>query len=393
MKKKKLYIILCLILTVTLSGCIEEYQADIPANDSELLVVEGTICSSELNTFILSRTQGIYSDKELGLVDGAKVSVHGSDGSVYIAEGYYGIYLCQVGVLDPDEEYYLHIEYDGEVYESEPQKPLRTEKIADVCGVQNTPDSNIDILVTPDAPFDPNKANYYSWTCDETWEVHSDYTTTVYYDLFLGKGVFNDKQFPSRGWKDATRNTVMVGSSTNYEGQHIQKLKIYDIDNSDERIFYRYSGLVHQRAISKAEYEYVLAQQQASSEMGGLFTPQSSAPLTNIRCLTSSKHVIGFVGCSLNTNVYRFFLDADDFSIYYPRQEDTRLWVEDPSDMYCCRLVEEEGMFLCVWQDERLSGGKLKTAWAHEEQLDVRYKGAYIEEPYFWSLTEDDINQ
>jgi hypothetical protein len=50
-------------------------------------------------------------------------------------------------------------------------------------------------------------------------------------------------------------------------------------------------------------------------------------------------------------------------------------------------------MFLCVWQDERLSGGKLKTAWAHEEQLDVRYKGAYIEEPYFWSLTEDDINQ
>jgi predicted NUDIX family NTP pyrophosphohydrolase len=61
--------------------------------------------------------------------------------------------------------------------------------------------------------------------------------------------------------------------------------------------------------------------------------------------------------------------------------------------MYCRRLVEEEGMFLCVWQDERLSGGKLKTAWAHEEQLDVRYKGAYIEEPYFWSLTEDDINQ
>ena len=393
MKKKKLYIILCLILTVTLSGCIEEYQADIPANDSELLVVEGTICSSELNTFILSRTQGIYSDKELGLADGAKVSVHGSDGSVYIAEGYNGIYLCQVGVLDPDEEYYLHIEYDGEVYESEPQKPLRTEKIADVCGVQNTPDSNIDILVTPDAPFDPNKANYYSWTCDETWEVHSDYTTTVYYDLFLGKGVFNDKQFPSRGWKDAIQTTVMVGSSTNYEGQHIQKLKIYDIDNSDERVFYRYSGLVHQRAISKAEYEYVLAQQQASSEMGGLFTPQPSAPLTNIRCLTSSKHVIGFVGCSLNTNVYRFFLDADDFSIYYPRQEDTRLWVENPSDMYCCRLVEVEGMFLCVWQDERLSGGKLKTAWAHEEQLDVRYKGAYIEEPYFWSLTEDDINQ
>ena len=398
MIKNKLYIIICLILSVTLSGCIEEYQADIPTKDSDLLVVEGTICSSKMNMFILSHTKEINSDKELSddileMVDDGKVSVRGSDGSVFIADGYYGIYLCNVGDLNPDVEYYLHIEYDGEVYESEPQKPLRTEKIADVCGVQNTPDSNIDILVTPDTPFDPNKENYYSWTCDETWEVHSDYTTTVYYDLFQGKGVFNDKQFPSRGWKDATRNTVMVGSSTNYEGQHIQKLKIYDIDHSDERVFYRYSGLVHQRAISKAEYEYVLAQQQASSDMGGLFTPQPSAPLTNIRCLTSSKHVIGFVGCSLNTNEYRFFLDADDFSIYYPRKEDTRLWVEDPNEMYCRRLVEEEGMFLCVWQDERLSGGKLITAWAYEEQLDVRYKGAYIEEPDFWSTTKDDSEQ
>ena len=233
--------------------------------------------------FILSHTKEINSDKELSddileMVDDAKVSVRGSDGSVFIADGYYGIYLCNVGDLNPDVEYYLHIEYDG------------------------------DILVTPDTPFDPNKENYYSWTCDETWEVHSDYTTTVYYDLFQGKGIFKMHQFPERGWKDATRNTVMVGSSTNYEGQHIQKLKIYDIDHSDERVFYRYSGLVHQRAISKAEYEYVLAQQQASSDMGGLFTPQPSAPLTNIRCLTSSKHVIGFVGCSLNTGRMKDYL-------------------------------------------------------------------------------------
>ena len=43
-----------------------------------------------------------------------------------------------------------------------------------------------------------------------------------------------------------------------------------------------------------------------------------------------------------------------------------------------------EGYFLCVWQDDRLSGGDLKTAWAYEYQLDVRFKGAYIEEPDFW---------
>ena len=93
--------------------------------------------------------------------------------------------------------------------------------------------------------------------------------------------------------------------------------------------------------------------------------------------------MIGFVGCSLNTSDYRFFLDADDFSIYYPYREDARLWYEDPSPALCRRLLNE-GLFLCVWKDERMSGGKLLTAWAYEYQLDVRFKGAYIEKPEFW---------
>ena len=45
-----------------------------------------------------------------------------------------------------------------------------------------------------------------------------------------------------------------------------------------------------------------------------------------------------------------------------------------------------QGMYLCEWDDERLFGGKLKTAWALDYQLDIRLRGAYIEEPDFWSL-------
>ena len=150
-------------------------------------------------------------------------------------------------------------------------------------------------------------------------------------------------------------------------------------------MYYRYSGLIHQRAISKAEYEYEIAQRQANSEMGGLFTPLPSALPTNIHCLTSHKHVIGFVGCSLNTTEHRFFLNAKDFSIYRPPQRDSRLWFENPSDEDCCRLVRS-GLYLCNWQDERWEpGGALRTSWAYRYQLDVRSKGAYIEEPDFWS--------
>ena len=374
-----------MVCVCSLSGCVEEYEADISSEYSDILVVEGTICSSKMNKFILSRTQEVNSVNIPQMVKGARVSVHGSDGTEYLAQEADGYYSCWIGALIPDADYYLHIEIDGEVYESEPQKPLPTEEIADVTVEQNTKESNLDVLVTTGVPFDSNKANYYSWTYDETWEVHPDYTTVIYFDTKIMAPVYKPDQFPVRGWKDATSSTIMVGTTINYEGQHIRRLKLYDIDRGDERMYYRYSGLIHQRAISKAEYEYELARRQASTEMGGLFTPLPSALPTNIRCLTSDKHVIGFVGCSLNTSEHRFFLETQDFSINHPQHKDARLWLNDCNETVCCRMVLEEHMYLCEWEDERYKPqGKLRTAWAHSYQLDVRLRGAYAEKPDFW---------
>lgn len=387
--KKSIYLVLGLMMGVLMTGCIEEYEADIPEEDTDLLVVEGAICSGNMNKFILSSTQAINSSEPLRMVTGAKVTVRGSDGSEYVTQAADGYYSCWIDALSPEVDYYLHIEVNGEVYESEPQKPIRTEKIAEVIGVQNAPESQIDVLVTPEVPIDADKANYYSWTYDETWEVHADYTTNMYFDKVEMRRMYDSRQFPEVGWKDGTGRTIMVGSSTSYEGQHIRQLKMYDLDRSNERVYYMYSGLVHQRAITKAEYEYELARRQAGSEMGGLFTPQPSALPTNIRCLTSQKHVIGFVGCSLNTSEYRFFLDAKDYSIEIPKKEDSRIWIDNCNEEICAKMVDK-GLFLCVWEDNRISFGTLKTAWATEKQLDVRYKGAYIERPDFWPVEEED---
>ena len=384
--QKSLYYVLCLMVCVcTLSGCIEEYEADIPSEDSDLLVVEGSICASQLNKFVLSRTQPVNSSNVPRMVTGAKVIVRGTDGSEYQTQAANDYYSCQIGALNPDVEYYLHIETNGEVYESEPQRPLSTEKISEVNVLQETPESSLDVLVTPDAPFDPNKLNYYSWTYEETWEVHPDYTTQIYFDITTSSAVFDPNQFPSRGWKSAAGTTILVSSSASYEGQHIRRVKLYDIDHSNERMYYKYSGLVHQRAISKAEYEYELARRQTSTEMGGLFTPLPSALPTNIHCLTSDKHVIGFVGCSLNTSEYRFFLVPKDYSIDHPYKKDARKWLDDCNEQDCYRMVTKEGMYLCEWKDERYKpGGTLQTAWAYDYQLDVRLHGATDMKPDYW---------
>ena len=390
--KKTIYYVLCLMMGMsTLTGCIEKYEADIPTDETGLLVVEGTITPGE-NKFILQRTTALDSYYSYLVVDDAWVVVRGTDGSEYRTEGDYGTFTCTIDELNPNVQYYLHIETDGEVYESDPQTPLRTEKIAEVRGDQSTPRSDIDILVTPAEPFDNSKINYYTWTYEETWEVHPEYNTFVYYDVENMQCVKNNHLlYPERGWKDAASSSIMVGSSTNYDAQHIQQLKIYDISRESEKMYVRYSGLVHQRAISKAEYEYELARRQAGSEMGGLFTPQPSALPTNIHCLTSKKHVIGFVGCALNTSEYRFFLEPKDYSIYHPIDKDKRRWVEAPSADECVELVKS-GLHLCEWDDTYMSPEGvpiLQTAWAYEYLLDVRLRGAYIEEPDFWHLTEN----
>ena len=216
-----------------------------------------------------------------------------------------------------------------------------------------------------------------------------EYTTEMYYDTALKTCVkVGYSLYPERGWKDAKSSVILVGASTNYADHHIQQLKLYDISRSSERIYYRYSGLVHQRTISRSEYEYELARRQASSEMGGLFTPLPSMLPTNIHCLTSGKHVIGFVGCSLNTSEYRFFLRASQFSIHHPYFGDTRLWAVNPSEDYCQQLINR-GMLLCEWEDPLTSSdGMLHTAWAYNYQLDVRLKGAYAEEPDFWNIED-----
>jgi hypothetical protein len=380
-----------LVSACTLTSCIEEYNADISAEDSNLLVVEGTICAEQQNRFYLTRTQALNSSTPPRSVTGAKVSVRGSDGSEYQALAASGYYACQLGQLNPDATYYLHIETDGEIYESEPQQPLRTEKIAEIRGVQNTPYSNIDVLVTPADPFASSEPKYYMWTYDETWQVYPDYMTTMYYDTEIQGPVFISNPFPWYGWVDATGSTNTVGASTSYDNQHIRNLKIYDIGRNNVRMYHRYSGLVHQRAISKGEYEYELARRQASTEMGGLFTPLPSTLPTNIHCLTSNKHVIGFIGCSMNTSDYRFFLNGSEFNIHHPTINDARRWLENPNAGDCLHMVKL-GFYLCEWViPEMADDGKLHTAWATIQQLDVRYKypGAYIEEPDFWSLQEN----
>ena len=429
-----------------MTGCVEEFEADLPDDDTQLLVVDGTICSNLHNQFHLTWSSMIKNEighngtvsferpyeKPLP-VNGAKVTICGTDGSVYECkediqtertpkEGYYdpyselyvyyddeygnvhfseveefnevrystGVYSCDVPELKPDVSYYLTIKYWDDVYQSTPEKPIRTPDIESLEYFQKDSLSDVEVLLTTDAPDDPDKTTFFTWDYSETWELRPSRTTRMYFDV--GDYIYFDNRFiteyykllyPKYGWKTADSNGILIESTAHYAGGKLNRYQIVSIPRDDERISWNYSHKLTLRAISKDEYEYAMECRQAGWEMGGLFTPQPSVMPTNIRCLTSSKKVLGYVGCAQNIVTKRIYIDGTKVSRVLPESPVRILNECDESD--CFKMIWDGWLLYSYTKsiDASTGEGKIGTHWVHAGDLDVRRRGADTVKPEY----------
>lgn len=398
---------LCAVMGIfMLTGCVEEFEADLPSDDTNLLVVEGTIVSDSTCVFTLSRSRDIndksyyQGDYDLGInwnlitytpVENAVLVVRGTDGSEYAAyEEAGGKYCCAIPRLDPQVSYYVSIKDGDDVYQSTPMKPLHTAAIDSVEYYQKDSLSNVDILISTAKPDDASSPVYYKWEYDETWEVRPLRKTSIMYDVDKHDVIYCYGQsiYPERGWLFSKGITEMVESSVHYAGGQFLKYKLFDIALTDTRIFHYYSTKVVQRAISKEEYEYNQACTQAGWDMGGLFTPQPSAIPSNIKCTTSSKRAIGFVGCSGNVSIQRLYIDGSKVFIIDNRYSSyIKLVNPDPED---CQSMLSQGMVLYIWEDNRVIHGDLVTYWGYNYDFDVRLHGATTVQPDYMPPFDED---
>ena len=396
--KNILPVIVCLFV---MTGCVEEFEVELPESETHLLVVNGTICSSQYNQFHLTWSTSLENANEgkknntssletVRPVLNAIVTVCGTDGSRYECrdEGAEygnptGVYACNLPELNPDVSYYLDINCRTDIYRSSPEKPIHTPDVEALEYFQKDSLSDVEVLLTTDTPDDPNKTSYYTWDYSETWEIRPTRTTSIYFDIehMTRLMLTKDKMYPKRGWKFGRNETILAGSTIHYAGGRFSKYQLLDISRDDERVSWYYCFDLRQRAISKAEYEYETACRQAGWEMGGLFTPQPSALPSNIRCTTSSKRVIGYVGCSQNMAYKRMYIDGTTISRILPQPNKlTRL--DDCSEVDCMRMTQE-GKVLYDWNDGRRADLPLVTIWGEPVDFDVRLRGATIERPYY----------
>lgn len=377
---KKLYIVF-MLLSLFMTSCIEEYNAELPTSESNLLVVEGTIISDTVSTFYLSLTTPVNSSLGKKDVNDATIQLKGDDGTqidaAFVADGKYEVNTPKLG---ENNKYYITVNYGGDTYESGALKPFPSTPIQNVEFNQNTQDANVDILLTTAVPDNPSEVQYYRWTYKETWEMHPEYYSHWYYSP-LDKSIHEKVNlYPSRGWKSASSRDIIASSSAYYGNNQIQEYKLYDIDRSDDRLYVLYSTNVMQRSLTKAEYEYETERKKISSDMGGLFTPQPSALPTNIHCMTSSKRALGYVGCALNVQHYRLFIYPDKISVNHKY---TCTTVNNSDEHYPGdQTMYDRGYLIADYYE--LPGAPIEIGWSKPTCVDITYKGCTKDKPSFW---------
>lgn len=381
--KYNYFILISSILSLFLfSSCIEEFNDEIPQEQSNLLVVQGQVVSQGYTYLELSRSLPLEPDSETFKrtegdltipVKYAKVSLRGTDGSETPFNSIYSYYYLQeTPQLKPDVAYYVRIETNGDIFESIPEKPVESADIDSVEYYQPTKESNVDILITTAPKKNSDKPIYFEWGFFETWEVRPMYFSVFAYDIENRKIINRFDLYPARGWGSATRKRK-VESTVQYSNQQLKKYKLFDIARTDERLFYNYYVNISQRAISKGEYEYLLACQKANSQMGGLFSPQASTLPTNIRCTNGSKLAIGYIGISNQVIYKEFYIKGDSVSTKKPKAPYINI-TSNPSANLCETLWSEHNRIIRLNPDPYNPDWCQSLWWVPEEYVDLRIR-------------------
>jgi len=376
-------------------------------------VVEGSIRSGEKCTFYLTNSvsvnnasSGVYNSEILSVLD-AEVSVLGEDGTCYTSHLDGSEYQVQVGQLNPNVRYWLEIKTTSDgTFESSHEYPTPTPAIDSLSFRQNKEDGKVLILLGTSSPK-ADEPIYLQWSYEEAWEIYTPYCATwafeprdkygSYYAPSLTKATTGENgsgnlpefirplspnEYTNHGWAFSHCINDIHGSSQQFIENKIAGLDIRQIEGSDNRLQTRYRICVHQRAITKNEYEYLELRSKQTTEMGGLFTPLPSELPTNIHCTDGSTKAIGYVGVSSSTASKVLYINRKDITFnpgYKAERYNDEECIERGQKTYLQRY--NNGLRLLEYDD--ISS---KSSWTPQWCIDCRhpYWGCTTTRPDYW---------
>lgn len=375
-----------LLSVLLLTSCVDEVSLQLPASETNILVVEGIICSDSLCSITLSHTIALDSIMQyIGCnqwVDDAAVTVCSSDGMKKEAEGHgQGVYLAAVGTLSPSAKYWIDIEWQGHTYHSEPQRPLG---VIDIDNVRWEQDSAKMVGIYVTSSYLPvTEPCFLRWTCQQGWLVQTPLNPEWLYDP--DRNVvrkFNDEYgdvHTNVGWHlDEMGSRSITASTADYQDGIVRKFNLLTYSPNDIRFNSIYYLRVNQQVISHAEYEYERQMKQYSEGMSGIFTPLPSFPPSNISCTTSGVRAIGFVSVSMGISSSLLCIKAVELEDHKPIYAE---WVPSFSTI-------GKSNAQCYNDGFRIgSGDEFTYRWTYRWCVDCRdhhWGSAQLDEPDFF---------
>jgi hypothetical protein len=304
------YSLLILLYTGFITGCVEPYAPPVIDSDTNYLVVDGFVNSTDgTATVKLSRAIPLSSTDSPPPETNATIFVEDDKGNrTALQGGQAGNYTGSGIPIDMGSKYRLRIRtFDTKEYLSDYIELKESPPIDDLKFIPG--DNSISIVVS--THDDSGNSRYYQWSYDETWEYTAVYMSGLIYENDSVQSRPYD-EYIHRCWQTTSSKHIIINSSEKLQEDVIHEFPVVNISKGSQKLFIKYSMLLRQRVLTREAYDYWAELQKTTESLGGLFDPQPGKVTGNIHSVNdAAEPVLGyFSGGSVQQK--RFFIGLLD---------------------------------------------------------------------------------
>lgn len=379
-----------LLLAVSFGGCKDPYFPTYEPEDvAAILIVEGYIDINGLSSqYTLGYAQPLADSLEEQAVNipvaNATLTVESEMGALYHSEpgSAAGAYIIPHPILPIDTRYRLRIRVGQDEYLSDFVEPKQSPEITSIDW-ERAPDG-LQLFVSTEDP--DNDSHYYRWEFEETWRFSAKYISQV----ILEDGEFRHRENDeviSLCFRSERSHDLLVGATVGLDADMIHRQPIHLIPNRSEKLQYRYSILVKQRAISAEAFRYWNIIKQNSEDLGDIFSPLPSEIRGNIRHVQDDqKKVVGLIEAS----------GVTEKRIYIDPAQLPSVWLVENHFYQGCDLLENttelaraflmsNPNYIPIYGDARNPASPYPTHYAYAPRrcVDCTLRGT-LDPPEFW---------
>jgi hypothetical protein len=383
------YFITGMALLLLFSGCIDPFTPEVE-DAPGMMVISGRITDQEGYQMVEVSTSSSYSNSYYNPLRKCIVTIaDDKDHRFELTEYEPGRYRCWIGKEYLNQGTYYWVEVttpDGKQYKSDSETLLPCPSIESIHYETKKIDTEnpdiaiygIQFYVNTDATG--SGAKNFLWNMTETWEYHSTYMVSDYYD---GEIHFADEVFDSiyYCWSSGTIYDIYTFTTENLASGKITRCPLNFVSSKSSRLSVKYSMLVSQYSISDNAYHYWNTLQHQSQGTGGFYETQPASITGNIHCLSDpGEIVLGYFMASSVTQKRIFVPRHYDFIIYAPQCD---LYDFTPSELQeFLKAFKKKDYPIFLVNLSFSSDGP----WDFAEQycFDCRKLGGTVTKPDFW---------